>query len=89
MIYGAMRDKDVPAVARVLFPKATKMVFTAPDTPRAMPPAELRTLAGRGHVEPNPAAALKYVHERVAPQDAIVITGSLFLVGEARRLFVK
>jgi folylpolyglutamate synthase/dihydropteroate synthase len=45
--------------------------------------------AGRGHIEPNIEAALAYAREHADADDVILITGSLFLVGEARRLFVK
>jgi dihydrofolate synthase / folylpolyglutamate synthase len=88
LIYGAMRDKAIDEVAGVLFPIAAELVLTAPDTPRALRPEALAEFAGRGHIEPNAEAAISYARSHAAAEDVIVITGSLFLVGEARRLFL-
>ena len=49
-----------------------------------MTPEELAALAGRGRAVANVGAALKLVASEAAADDAIIITGSLFLVGEAR-----
>jgi len=35
------------------------------------------------HAEVDPRAAVRLALERAAPGDAVVVTGSLFLVGEA------
>jgi dihydrofolate synthase/folylpolyglutamate synthase len=89
LIYGAMRDKAIEEVAGVLFPLADELVLTAPDSARALRPEVLAEFAGRGHTEPNVEAALAHAREHSEADDVILITGSLFLVGEARRLFVK
>jgi dihydrofolate synthase/folylpolyglutamate synthase len=86
MIYGAMRDKAVDEIAGVLFPLASELVLTAPDNARALRPGALRELAGRGSTAPDISTALHLVRASVAEDDVIVITGSLFLVGEARAL---
>ncbi|HEY2845773.1 MAG TPA: folylpolyglutamate synthase/dihydrofolate synthase family protein, partial [Bryobacteraceae bacterium] len=88
LVYGAMRDKAIDEVAEILFPIAGELVLTAPDTPRALRPEALQEFAGRGHVEPSVAAAVDYAKSHAVPEDVIVITGSLYLVGEARRLFL-
>ncbi len=88
LIYGAMRDKAIDEVAGVLFPLASELILTAPDTPRALRPEALAEFAGRGHIEPNVEAAINYARTHAADEDIIVITGSLFVVGEARRLFL-
>jgi dihydrofolate synthase/folylpolyglutamate synthase len=86
MIYSAMRDKAVDEIAGILFPLAAELVFTAPDNARALRPEALCDLAGRGHIAPDIASALDLVRKQVSEDDAVVITGSLFLVGEARAL---
>jgi dihydrofolate synthase/folylpolyglutamate synthase len=86
MIYGAMRDKAVDEIAAILFPLATELILTAPDNARALRPEALREIAGRGHISPNISAALDHVRAGASEDDAIIITGSLFLVGEARAL---
>lgn len=86
MIFGAMRDKAVDEIAGTLFPLAAELVLTAPQNARALRPEALREMAGRGHIAPNIASAVKLVREQVSEHDAVIITGSLFLVGEARAL---
>jgi len=87
MIYGAMRDKAVEEVCAILFPRAQQVIATAPDQPRALHPHAIRDLAG--HPDLRVAATLREALELVrdaTPDDAIVITGSLYLVGEAHML---
>ena len=88
LVYGAMRDKAIEEVAGILFPIATELVLTAPDTPRALRPEALAEFAGRGHMEPTVEAAIHYARTQATDEDVIVITGSLFVVGEARKLFL-
>ena len=88
LVYGAMRDKAIDEVAGILFPVATELVLTAPDTPRALRPEALAEFAGRGHIEPTVPQAIDYARTHAAEDDLIVITGSLFVVGEARRIFL-
>jgi dihydrofolate synthase/folylpolyglutamate synthase len=86
MIYGAMRDKAVDEIGGILFPLATELILTAPDNARALRPEALLEIAGRGHVSANISAALEHVRATVSQGDVVIITGSLFLVGEARAL---
>jgi len=87
LIYGAMRDKAVEEVCAILFPHAQQVIATAPDQPRALHPQAIRDLADHPDlsVAPTLGEALAMVRD-AAPEDAIVITGSLYLVGEARTL---
>ena len=87
MIYGAMRDKAVEEVCGILFPRAQEVIATAPRQPRALHPEAIRDLAEHPDVRiaPTVEQALELVRDATA-QDAIVITGSLYLVGEARSL---
>ena len=84
IIFGAMRDKAVAEMGTLLFPLADELILTAADSPRSMPPEELAVLAPHGRAVPNIGAALKLVASEASADDMIVITGSLFLVGEAR-----
>jgi dihydrofolate synthase/folylpolyglutamate synthase len=91
LIYGAMRDKSVGEIAETLFPLAHELILTAPDAPRALDPRSLAPVSGhpRPRTAVNLAAALAIVRAEAAPADAVFITGSLFLVGEARALLVQ
>jgi len=92
LIYGVMRDKPVGEMTAELFPLAATVVVTAPANTRAMPPDDLiRAAAAHSNMRAarNIQAALDLVRGAASPEDAIIITGSLFLVGEARALLVK
>jgi dihydrofolate synthase / folylpolyglutamate synthase len=87
MIYGAMRDKAVEEVCGILFPHAQEVIATAPDQPRALHPQAIEALASHPNVRIAPSLrdALDLVRD-AGPEDAIFITGSLYLVGEASAL---
>ncbi len=88
LLFGAVRDKAVDEVTGLLFPLAREVIFTQPGNPRAVSAAQLAEMAGH-HAEhfliiPDAEAALDSVVSRVRPEDAIFITGSLYLVGQLR-----
>jgi dihydrofolate synthase/folylpolyglutamate synthase len=87
MVFAAMRDKDLGDIAEILFPRAATVIVTRAANPRSMDTLELAAIAGRfvGDVReaPNVADALSLAR-RLAPTGAtVVVTGSLYLVGEA------
>jgi dihydrofolate synthase / folylpolyglutamate synthase len=88
LIYGAMRDKAVDEVAGLLFPRVHQVFLTEPQQSRAISApllAEMTShLAPRCEVVPNPSEALDLAVSRAAPDDAIFVTGSLYLVGHLR-----
>ncbi len=88
LIYAALRDKAVDEVAGLLFPRAAEVIFTAPPTSRAVSAAQLAEIAGHhaAHfsVIPDAERAFEHALAQAAPQDAIFITGSLYLVGQLR-----
>ena len=88
LIYGAMRDKAIEEVAEILFPMAHQLIFTAPDSARAVRPEALAELAGRGRCA-DLDGALEIVRAEAAGDDVVAITGSLFLIGEARRAYSR
>jgi dihydrofolate synthase/folylpolyglutamate synthase len=87
MIYGAMRDKAVEEVCGILFPRAQEVIATAPQQPRALHPEAILHVADHSNIRTAPTLvqALDLVKD-AGPEDAIFITGSLYLVGEARAL---
>jgi dihydrofolate synthase/folylpolyglutamate synthase len=88
LLYGALRDKAVDEIAGVLFPHAAEVVFTEPRTSRAISASQLSEIAAhhaiRSSVIPDAEQALDYLLSKAAPQDAIFVTGSLYLVGQLR-----
>ncbi len=89
ILFGAMSDKNLHAIGGPLFPLADELIFTAPAQARAFRPEEIleRTGERRARLAPDVRAALEMA-AGAAPEDMVVITGSLYLVGEARELLV-
>jgi dihydrofolate synthase / folylpolyglutamate synthase len=89
LVFGALRDKAVDEIAGVLFPHAAEVIFTQPRTTRAISVSQLAEItshhAGHFTVIPYPEPALEYALERAAPHDAIIVAGSLYLVGQLRQ----
>ncbi len=88
LLYAALRDKAVDEVAGLLFPHAAEVIFTAPRTSRAVSASQLAEIASHhaAHfsVIPDAERALEHALAQAAPEDAIFITGSLYLVGQLR-----
>jgi len=90
LVFGAMRDKDVPGMAALLAPLVSAVVAAPCGSPREMPPAEVAALFAERGVAATRAAAS--VEEAVALADALagpsglaLVTGSLYLAGAALR----
>ena len=89
LIYGAMRDKAIDEIGGILFPLAQQVIVTAPRQARALSPESIRQVAE--HHDLRTAATLRDALAMVkdaTPEDVIFITGSLFLVAEAREMLV-
>jgi dihydrofolate synthase / folylpolyglutamate synthase len=88
LVYGAMRDKAVDEIAGILFPAADFVILTEPRQPRAISApllAEMTAhLARNSAVVADPTKALERAIELAGPNDAIFVTGSLYLVGDLR-----
>jgi len=87
LIYGAMRDKAVAEISGILFPRAQQVIVTAPRQARALSPEAMREIADHPDVRVAPTIeeALAMVRD-ATEEDVIFVTGSLFLVAEARAL---
>lgn len=90
IIYGAMRDKSLDEIAGVLAPLAERLILTHTNSHRALRPELLRAFFDHPGVElaASVEAALARAHQ--APEVAAVfVTGSLLLVGEAKRALAQ
>ena len=90
MVFGAMRDKELEEIGRVLFPAARRLVLTSPQSPRAagverllravpVPPSS-STIA----LAPSSRDAMTIARTHTPPDGLICVTGSLYLVGEVK-----
>ena len=93
-ILGLSRDKDAAGVLEPIAARVAAIVATASAHERALPPGDVSRAArsmmpaGAVHEAPDLASALELARRLVGPGDAILIAGSLFLVGEARALLL-
>jgi dihydrofolate synthase/folylpolyglutamate synthase len=85
-----MRDKAMREMTEILFPIARHVIATQADNPRSASADEIRLAAGRGGgTDIEEAANVEEAMERARAvtgiDGVIVITGSIYIVGEAMR----
>jgi dihydrofolate synthase/folylpolyglutamate synthase len=89
LVFGAMRGKRVTAVLRALAPLEPRPIFTRVAEAGALQPAALlrswHRIGQGGSVAASPAEALaRAAALRSRPDEPVVVTGSLYLVGAVR-----
>ena len=90
-VFGAMRDKDLPAILALLAPVVDHWHFTDLPGPRAARAADIAEMRNRLEVKgpgpvavschADPASALASAIETADPADRIVVFGSFYTVG--------
>lgn len=86
IVFGGMKDKALGEMAEILFPMADHVVLTRADNPRAASAEEIKAMtpAASDAVDAvNTAAALERARNITPKDGVIVVTGSIYLVGEA------
>lgn len=87
MVVGVMADKDIAPILEILVSAADWIVFSRPRYERAAEPSALAKAAPRGgppfEMEPDLALAIDKARHRAGEKGVVLITGSLFTVGEA------
>ena len=90
LIVGIARDKDVPGMLAHLVPLAASVTATASRSPRASDPEslvdainEINPLISAASVT-NVSQALDHLVSSLGPDEVICVTGSLYVVAEAR-----
>ena len=95
LVFGMVNDKDTDLVMR-LMPCGERYhyIFTTPDTHRARSAQEMLTLWLSVVSNPSsalaindPKEAIRYAQQHAAPDDAIFIGGSNYLVGDALTMY--
>jgi dihydrofolate synthase/folylpolyglutamate synthase len=92
MVFGSMRDKDLTEIAQSLFPKASKLILTKPDNPRASEASEISTFVAKEFPKENlfltdsVNEALIKARQISKSKDLILVTGSLYLIGEVQKI---
>ncbi len=91
VLLGVMGDKNVEAMVEALAPHATGIVTTQIEYDRALPAEELAervasTVDVPVIVSENPEYGFDMARAEAGPDGAVLVTGSLYLIGEVRDL---
>lgn len=94
LIFGAMRDKRLEAIAELLFPLAECLILTKIENPRSACLQTLSALAKKFTQKTvietaSSAEAVRTAITQTPPGGLICITGSLYLIGETRPLILQ
>ena len=86
VVASILGDKDPGEMLGELLPRSVAGVLTQAANPRALPAPELLARAPRGdwelHSRPEPREALELARELAGRDGAVLVTGSLHLVGD-------
>lgn len=95
LVFGAMREKNVAELLGVLAPLAKRVVLTRPSNSRALSSEELLAELP-GNINKDAVSTTDNVLDAVAvargitPADGVIlVAGSLYLVGEVRRIITR
>ena len=85
LVVGVLADKDFGAMLDELTPLAGKVILTQARYERAVPAARLAALAGGGAaVAGSVEEAVQLALREASAGDMVLVTGSLYVVGEAK-----
>jgi len=92
VIFACHKDKDVRGMLRRIQLGADKIIFTSTGTARSVDPVELAALYGElsgkmVQTAPTLDEAMSIAERAVTREDLICITGSFYLVAQAKRMF--
>jgi len=91
LVLGIMEDKDISNILTEILPLAHKAIYTRPTYYRAANPQYLMDVAKKfgkdGEVHFPLSKAIERARDLADKKDLILITGSLFTVGEAKSYF--
>src|SRR6478672_11249551 len=92
-IFGAMGDKAIGEIADIIFPLADRVIATYAENPRAASPQQIAELGAHAQTEILQANSVQEALERACTlagsKGVIVITGSIYIVGEALGILAR
>ncbi|HYA87362.1 MAG TPA: folylpolyglutamate synthase/dihydrofolate synthase family protein [Nitrospirota bacterium] len=91
LVIGILGDKDYRGILAELLPLADHIVVTRPQYSRALDigvlTREIRNLHASVDTAETVGEAIQRARERASADDLILVTGSLYVVGDARAIF--
>jgi dihydrofolate synthase / folylpolyglutamate synthase len=92
LVVACLADKDIRGILSALLPATGRLIVTTNRSPRAAPAERLRkeaeALGLHAEVAPDVASAVGQAIDGAGESEAVVVTGSLYTVGEARELLM-
>jgi dihydrofolate synthase/folylpolyglutamate synthase len=93
LVLGVLNDKDLKGICAEFGPLADEAVATAPNNRRTYP-AEIVARALSDHcahvvMEKDVGAAIDRAYQLAGPDHAILVTGSLYVIGEAEQWLAR
>lgn len=93
VVFGASTDKDIAGMLRLLLPITDYLIVTRSEHPRAAAPVELAdivaSVGGGAEVAVNTRRAIQRALTAMEPGGGLLVTGSIFLVAEAREVWAE
>lgn len=97
LVFGCLQDKPLAELAQILFPLFKQLIFAPIQSPRATPMPDLLEAAAMTGTEAIAAPSMRQALEmagRLAvegeeAQPHVIVSGSVYLVGEARGLLLS
>jgi dihydrofolate synthase/folylpolyglutamate synthase len=95
LILGVLKGKDADNVAKILCSVASDIIITKADSPRGLETSELADIVRKYHsqieIQPRARDAISVGINRIRDESEdsiLVISGSLYLIGEARTILL-
>ena len=86
-----LEDKPYPAMLKSILSVCSRVIFTKPVIDRALEPEVLyeasKEIVKNTKIIPNIKEAIDYAVKTASKDEVICITGSLYVVGEAKAFF--
>lgn len=91
LVFAVMRDKNIGSLSEILFPLARTVILTKFPFFKAAAPEDIQRQASRFQdrivIQPDVRQALRIARQTASPDGAVLVAGSLFLVGEVKKIF--
>jgi len=91
LVLSVSGDKDLDSILAALLPRASRVTLTRADAQRSLDPTQVARAARRAGAEslrvvPNPHLALRAAHQALGAGEILVVAGSVYLAGIARKV---
>lgn len=87
LVFGVMKDKDIKEITETITPKASITIINKPKVERAAEPRLIQKFArkfSKTIIIKNVKESIKYAKSIAKKDDLICITGSIYMLSEAR-----